>query len=148
MKPKTKRHLLLAAALGAAGTALAFITFGNIGDNLVYYWDTSQLVEAGDDAIGATVRLGGLVKDGTVQWDADKNFLQFEITDNKNTVPVEVNGAPPQMFRESIGVVVEGTMDKRGVFTSDRLMVKHSNEYRAPAEGEKTADLYKTVEDI
>ena len=39
---------------------------------------------------------------------------------------------PPQMFREGIGVVVEGTMTQAGHFESQRLMVSHDNEYRAP----------------
>jgi cytochrome c-type biogenesis protein CcmE len=50
------------------------------------------------------------------------------------------------MFREGIGVVVEGTVNAAGVFQSDRLMVKHSNEYKAPVEGASVADLYETVE--
>ena len=54
--------------------------------------------------------------------------------------------APPQMFREGIGVVVEGTMTKANVFESSRLMVKHSNEYKAPKEGATVEDLYQTVE--
>ena len=33
------------------------------------------------------------------------------------------------------GVVVEGTMLRAGWFKSDRLMVSHNNEYRAPKAG-------------
>ena len=36
------------------------------------------------------------------------------------------------MFREGIGVVLEGTMNESGQFTTARLMVKHDNEYQAP----------------
>jgi cytochrome c-type biogenesis protein CcmE len=39
------------------------------------------------------------------------------------------------MFRENIGVVVEGTMSRAGRFESSRLMVSHGNEYKAPAKG-------------
>ena len=55
------------------------------------------------------------------------------------------------MFREGIGVVVEGTMVKSsegGIVRSERLMVKHSNEYKAPEEGVDSKDLYKTVEGL
>jgi len=52
------------------------------------------------------------------------------------------------MFREGIGVVVEGTMTQGGVFKSSRLMVKHSNEYKAPKEGASVEDLYETVESM
>jgi cytochrome c-type biogenesis protein CcmE len=36
------------------------------------------------------------------------------------------------MFRAGIGVVLEGTLAADGHFQTDRLMVKHDNEYRAP----------------
>ena len=37
------RRLFLVGALAVAAAALAFVAFGNIGDNLVYYWDVGQL---------------------------------------------------------------------------------------------------------
>jgi len=145
------RRVFLVVALLVAASALAFVGLGNIGDNLVYYWDVGQLQEAGDKAIGATIRLGGVVKDGSVDWKPEENHLEFIVTDGDREVPVECSGAPPQMFREGIGVVVEGTMTPAGVFTSERLMVKHSNEYKAPEEGmtaEERKELYRTVEDL
>ena len=145
------RRVFLVVALMVAASALGFIVFGNMGENLVYYWDVGELRAAGDDAVGATIRLGGVVKEGTVDWRPDDSQLDFIITDGTQEVPVECSGAPPQMFREGIGVVVEGTMTRSGKFTSERLMVKHSNEYKAPEEG-MTADerkqLYRTVEDL
>lgn len=148
MSPQGQRRLFLVGALVVAGAALGFISFGNIGENLVYYWDPSQLTEAGDKGVGATVRLGGLVKAGTVDWKQAEGQLHFSVTDGKSEVAVHATGAPPQMFREGIGVVVEGTMTKAGVFEADRLMVKHSNEYRAPEEGKAPGDVYKTVEEL
>ena len=65
------RRMFLAGALLVAGAALAVIAFGNIGENLVYYWDPSQLVAAGDKSIGATIRLGGVVKEGTMNWNPE-----------------------------------------------------------------------------
>ena len=134
MSPTASRRLFLIGALVGAGAALGAISFGNIGENLVYYWDVTQLVERRAEAAGAVVRLGGQVQPGTVDWNQEQNLLRFTITDGKQTVPVECTGAPPQMFREGIGVVVEGTVTSSGVFSSDRLMVKHSNEYKAPSE--------------
>ena len=51
------------------------------------------------------------------------------------------------MFREGIGVVVEGTMTTGGTFETDRVMVKHSNEYKAPVEGVDSKELYKTLKE-
>ena len=56
---------------------------------------------------------------------------------NARSVPVTSNELPPQMFRENIGVVVEGTFDSSQTFTAQRLMVKHSNEYRPPTDPAK-----------
>ena len=143
-----KRRMFLVGALTVAAAALGFVAFGNIGENLVYYWDPSQLVAAGDKSVGATIRLGGVVKAGTMDWNPDASELEFVVSDGKEDVAVHCQGAPPQMFREGIGVVVEGTMTKAGVFESSRLMVKHSNEYKAPEEGVSVEDLYQTVESL
>ena len=143
-----QRRIALVVSLLVAGAALAFVSFGNIGENLVYYWNPTQLVEAGDKSIGATIRLGGVVKGGTVDWQPDDEALAFVVSDGTEEVSVECSGAPPQMFREGIGVVVEGTMTQGGVFKSSRLMVKHSNEYKAPKEGASVEDLYETVESM
>jgi len=148
MSPGAKRRLFLVGALLVAGGALGMIAFGNIGQNLVYYWDPSQLVAAGDKGVGASIRLGGLVKPGSLDWKQDLGELHFQVTDGKQTVDVHATGAPPQMFREGIGVVVEGTMTNAGVFEADRLMVKHSNEYRAPEAGKDPTEMYKTVEGL
>ncbi|MDX1385174.1 MAG: cytochrome c maturation protein CcmE [Thermoanaerobaculia bacterium] len=130
---KRRRIFAVAAVLVIAGV-MAFLAYGNIGENLVYYWGPTELAEAGDDAVGASVRLGGLVVPGSIQRSADSLDLRFEVTDGTTTVPVYASTVPPAMFRGGIGVVVEGTARPDGVFESRRLMVKHDNEYRAPGE--------------
>ncbi len=127
----------IGAMVAIAGVALAVLAFGNLGDNLVYYWTPSELQAAGDDAYGATVRLSGMVVADSVDFDNDSTDLAFTITDGEATTRVEGKGMPPQMFREGIGVVVEGELGKDGVFEVRELMVKHNNEYQAPEDGEK-----------
>ncbi len=122
-------------ALALAGGALAFVAWGNLGENLVYYWSPTELASAGDNAIGATVRLGGMVQPGTLDWTPGEPGT-FQISDGNETVTVSASGIPPQMFREGIGVVVEGTYQTDGLFHTERIMVKHGNEYRAPEDGQ------------
>ena len=138
VSPRTKLFAVIALAI--AGAAFAFISLGGLGENLVYYWGPSDLRANADKAIGATIRLGGQVAPRSIK-------LSFDVTDGKAQVPVQATGVPPAMFRESIGVVVEGTMTAQGHFTSNRLMVSHDNEYRAPKEGEQvdTEALIKQV---
>jgi cytochrome c-type biogenesis protein CcmE len=63
--------------------------------------------------------------------------LEFDVKDATGIVHVKSSGVPPQMFRENIGVVVDGTMTRSGYFQCNRLMVSHNNEYRAPKGGHK-----------
>ena len=123
-------------ALAVAAIAFAVITAGGIGENLVYYWGPKELRGAGDKAIGATIRLGGQVGKGSIR-QLGGSTLEFDVVDDQASVRVRTSSIPPQMFREEIGVVVEGTMTKAGSFESKRLMVSHGNEYRAPEDGEK-----------
>lgn len=140
-------YLLIALAIAAIGFAV--IAGSGISRNLVYYWSPTDITHAGDKAYGATIRLGGLVAPGSVQM-GNGSLLDFDVTDNHTTVHVKSTGVPPQMFREGIGVVVEGTMSRGGYFQSDRLMVSHNNEYRAPKAGERVnaKDLIKTTKGL
>lgn len=137
-------------ALAVAVVAFLVIALGGIGENLVYYWGPAEIREAGDKAVGATIRLGGQVAPGSIVIGGGASGLQFDVTDGKAVVPVRSQGVPPQMFREGIGVVVEGTMTPGGWFESQRLMVSHGNEYQAPADGDPAdvQDLMKTTEGL
>lgn len=126
-------------ALAVAGAALLFVAVGGIGENLVYYWGPKELRAAGDKAIGATIRLGGQVALGSVKRGHGVSNLEFDVTDGASSVHVVSRGVPPQLFRDRIGVVVEGSVRKDGTFESRRLMVSHDNQYRAP--GDKDEDI-------
>ena len=126
------RRLLLLAAGAAVAIALSVLAFGNVGENLVYYWSPSEVHEAGPEAIGASIRLGGLVENGSVSRSEDGLTLEFTVTDGTSQIDVRTTAVPPAMFREGIGVVLEGTMGPNGQFATSRLLVKHDNEYQAP----------------
>lgn len=133
--------LTLLVVLGGFG----YLIYGGLDDNLVYFLTPSELMAKGDSAHGKPVRLGGMVVPGTVKWDAKTIDLRFTLSDNKGKIDVHSKKAPPQMFREGQGVVVEGRLANNGVFESTSLMVKHSNEYKAPHDAEKPEDAYKTL---
>src|SRR6267143_5408732 len=134
---RTKWFALGALAIAAA--AFLFIAIGGIGENLVYYWGPKELVAAGSKAAGASIRLGGQVAVGSVKRGDGVSNLEFDVTDGTAMVHVISRGVPPQLFRDRIGVVVEGTLAKDGTFEGQRLMVSHDNKYRAPAD--KNVDI-------
>jgi cytochrome c-type biogenesis protein CcmE len=92
--------------------------------------------------------LGGVVQKDSIDWDPATLKLNFRVGMQAEGGPASVlvnsTGAPPQMFQEGIGAVVEGEYDGK-MFHADRVMVKHSNEYRAPTAGERPQELYKTL---
>ena len=135
MRRKTRRFMI--AAFAAAIAAFLVIAYGGISKNLVYYWTPTDLHAAGNKAYGATIRLGGMVAPHSVKGRNGASGLEFDVKDATGIVHVKSTGVPPQMFRENIGVVVEGTMTRSGYFQCNRLMVSHNNEYRSPKAGEK-----------
>ena len=151
MTPEMRNRLLAVGALAVAAAALAFISFGKIGDNLVYYWSPSDMLAQGSKAYGPTIRLGGIVVPGTIEWNAAHTALTFQVADNDkpeaSKVTVQCDQVPPQMFREKIGVVVEGTFDSSQSFKTSRLMVNHSNEYKPPKPGEDPKKWKESLED-
>ncbi len=123
----------------------AWLLFGGLEKNVVFFLTPQELLAKGTEGVGVPVRLGGRVKPGSVKWDAQSLDLRFTVTDGAREMPVHSTGAPPQMFRDGMGVVVEGRVGAGGVFDATGLMVKHSNEYRPPKPGEEAHEKYKTL---
>ena len=123
----------------------AWLLFGGLEKNVVFFLTPRELLAKGRDGVGVPVRLGGQVKPGSMTWDAKTLDLRFTVTDGAKEIPVHSTGAPPQMFRDGMGVVVEGRVGQAGVFQATNLMVKHSNEYRAPKPGKDAHEKSKTL---
>jgi cytochrome c-type biogenesis protein CcmE len=134
--PLSSRKLRWLAVIAVATTATIYlvIAFSGIGKNLVYYWGPTQVRAAGAKAVHAAIRLGGMVAAGSIVRGHRPSELEFDVVDAGARIHVKSHGVPPQLFREGIGVVVEGTMTAQGYFAGDRLLVSHSNEYRAPSD--------------
>ncbi|MGH7540765.1 MAG: cytochrome c maturation protein CcmE [Gemmatimonadota bacterium] len=140
-----RNRLWMLAGLIAIGGAIALLAAGGLSENMVFFLTPTELDAKTPAVYGAPVRLGGQVKPGSVAWDADTRELRFVITDAEAEIAVESTGAPPQMFGDGIGVVVEGTYGEDHVFRSTNLMVKHSNEYRPPAEGHDPKEAFESL---
>ena len=134
--------------LGGAAVILGvfgWLLFGGLQKNMVFFLTPRELLAKGTEGVGVPVRLGGQVKPGSVKWDAQALDLRFTVTDGGGEILVRSTGAPPQMFRDGMGVIVEGRVGAGGVFEASNLMVKHSNEYRAPKPGEEAHERYKEL---
>lgn len=135
----------MAAGLLAILGALALLVIGGLRENVVYFLTPSELHARGSSVYETPVRLGGRVQPGSVEWEAETRRLRFIVTDGARQVPVHSTGAPPAMFQDGMGVVVEGRFGRNGVFESHNVMVKHSNEYRPPEEGEHPRRMFRSL---
>lgn len=145
MQKRTKKWIASSIALIIILGGLGILLFGKLEKNIVYFVTPSELLAKGDLAYDQPIRLGGSVKKGSIIWDSKAIHLQFLLSDGSKDIPVVSHATPPQMFQEEMGIVVEGKLTKSGSFESDRLMVRHSNEYHPPKEGEKPEILYKDL---
>lgn len=112
----------------AAGL-LAVLTFLllNLSNNLVFFSTPTELLESTAEP-DRRLRLGGQVAVGTFVQDAN-GVLTFRVTDGRFAVDVVHTGAPPGLFKEGRGVVLEGLWDGTH-FLSDSMLVKHDEQYR------------------
>jgi cytochrome c-type biogenesis protein CcmE len=141
----TKQKRFLIGGIVVIVAAFAYLLYGGLNENVVYFLTPHELLAKGTRAVDVPVRLGGQVKPGSVKWNDSTLDLRFTITDGTTDVAVASHGAPPQMFRDGMGVVVEGRYLPNGVFNSTSLMVKHSNEDRPPKPGESPEKAAKTL---
>ncbi len=132
MKKKIVYGLLGVVVLVAAG----FMISRALSTSLVYFMLPSEYARDAESFEGRRIRLGGMVEPGSVAYDDAQLQLTFAVTDSLASYPVVYDGAPPDLFQENGGVVIEGRFDHSGVFVGDNLLVKHSADYHPPPEGE------------
>jgi cytochrome c-type biogenesis protein CcmE len=131
LPPRGRRWGLLLGVAIVVGV-IAYLAFSSVGSALVYYVTPTELL-ARDDPSGETVRLGGLVKPGSIQGEAPD--LTFILTDGTTEITVRALAAPTRSFREGVGAVVEGQLNAQGLFEANEVIVKHDENYVAPSEG-------------
>jgi cytochrome c-type biogenesis protein CcmE len=126
MTRKQRRLTLIGAGLGVLGLAAALVLFA-LKDSIVFFNSPTDVVEK-HIAPGSRIRLGGLVKQGTLK-RGDNLQVSFEVTDGNKSVPVSYTGILPDLFREGQGVVTEGALNAAGTFKADSVLAKHDETY-------------------
>ena len=128
MTAKSKRLFVIAGIASLLGIA-AMLVLGALRDNIVFFYTPSEINQS-DRQSGRQLRLGGLVKDGSVKIDGMQSV--FVVTDGSAHITVRYNDALPSLFREGQGVVAEGQIEN-GIFMAQNVLAKHDENYM-PAE--------------
>ena len=95
--------------------------------NIDLYFTPEQLLAANPRPMNR-VRIGGMVKDGSIKRNNDLS-LSFIVTDYKCDLQVVYNGILPDLFKSSQGVVALGHLNADQVFVADQILAKHDENY-------------------
>ena len=126
MTRKQRRLVLISVGVGVLGIAAGLVLTA-LTDSIVFFNSPTDVVEKKVQP-GSRIRLGGLVKPGTLQ-RGDQLAVRFEVTDGNRAIAVSYQGILPDLFREGQGVVAEGTLEPGGGFKADSVLAKHDEKY-------------------
>jgi cytochrome c-type biogenesis protein CcmE len=129
MMTRRRRRLWILVACGVGFGSATALTLSAFSSNLVFFVSPSDLAKQPDN--GRNVRLGGLVKEGSVHRETVDGhaFVTFDVTDRTTAVKVRYAGIPPDLFREGQSVVVLGTLQPGGTFRASEVLAKHDENY-------------------
>ena len=136
-KPKHQRLVLILAALLAVSAAVLLAMWG-LKDRAAYFYTPADIA-AGKAPDATAMRLGGMVEAGSLAKLPDGVSVRFSVIDGDARTPVTYRGILPDLFREGIGVVAEGQM-QRGTFVADTILAKHDERYMPPQLGNDAAE--------
>ena len=126
MTRRQRRLTLIGSALGVLGLALALVLFA-MRDSIVFFHAPAEIA-AKNVQPGTRLRLGGLVKEGSVV-RGEAQQIAFEVRDAQASVRVRYQGLLPDLFREGQGVVAEGVLETSGTFRADTVLARHDETY-------------------
>jgi cytochrome c-type biogenesis protein CcmE len=139
--PKKKQTRYVVAVAGCLVAVFAVIVLTIVlAENVVYYRTVSEAVKERKDQGSDRFRLAGAVVPGSINERA--HSVEFKLTDGKRTVTVVHQGERPALFKKNAPVLCEGKWSAAAVgapFDSDRILIKHGNEYKPPKVDTKKA---------
>lgn len=133
LRPKNQRLLLALAAILALAAAAGLALWG-LQDRAAYFVTPTDLATTSYDP-DQPLRLGGMVREGSVEKLADGVTTRFTVEDLDHRTHVTFRGILPDLFREGSGVVAEGRLRPDGSFDADKILAKHDERYMPPELG-------------
>ena len=132
MHPKRRSRLFVVLFLVVgAGISVALVLTA-LNENLNMFYPPEQ-VAGGEAPVGAQIRAGGMVLDGSISRDHETLDVSFVLTDYEGAeFTVIYSGILPDLFREGQGVIVQGQLQSDGDFRASQVLAKHDETYMPP----------------
>ena len=129
MNKKSQKRLILILTVLVVGGALISLVFSSFTGALVYFYTPTEILQKSDTLNGKTVRIGGMVQEGSLVKESGTLKIRFLVTDGQKLFPVRYDGMLPDLFREGQGVIVEGVWQSGQDFAASSILAKHSEDY-------------------
>lgn len=126
---KQRLYLVLFVVLFSS-VAVGLVLYGMSG-NINLFFPPADVV-AGKAPVGQSIRVGGMVVDGSIVRSDDTLEVRFELTDYAASVPVTYTGILPDLFDEGQGAVASGKLDAQGLLVASEVLAKHDENYMPP----------------
>ena len=131
MKPHRRKRLGIILFIATGLSVAVGLTLYALSQNIDLFYTPTQVAQ-GEVAAGQRIRIGGMVREGSLVSADDSLAVEFVATDYVHDVPIFHEGILPDLFREGQGIVVEGSLDTAGVFQASRVLAKHDENYMSP----------------
>lgn len=128
MKPARKRRLLIIGFILLGISGAVGLLFAALGNNMNHYYELTA-IEAGQAPVGKTIRVGGMVKAGSIKRTTGSLKLHFVVTDFTRDLTVSYEGILPDLFREGQGVLAKGKLLDKKHFIAEEILAKHDENY-------------------
>ena len=127
---KTKNRILIFLSIFALSIILTIFLLKTLRNNVLYFYSPSEVSKSDENSFKNNIRLGGMVKPGSVE--TDNNKIKFIVTDYEKEIIVIYQGTVPALFAEGKGVVAEGKLQDKKIFLAKRILAKHDENYMPP----------------
>jgi cytochrome c-type biogenesis protein CcmE len=117
-------------AIGAIAVALTYLVYGGVKDTMVYYLTVEELKGRIPSVYKEKVRVSGTVVPGSIRKELDGS-LEFKIADGDQSIDVRYRGIIPDIFRDGVQAVVEGSYTPENVFQAKILLAKCPTKYES-----------------
>ena len=141
LSKKTRTGIVFMTFLLALAIAIVYGILKSLEENVVYFFSPTEIYNKEDISFNKKIRVGGLVKDGSII--NNQTSINFIVTDLNNEIIVSYKGSLPNLFSEGKGVVAEGKLKDKKYFIADKILAKHDENYMPP---EVSKILKKTKE--
>ena len=127
---KVKSRIIFLTLLLFILISSIFFIINTLNNNLLYFKTPSDVKNNINIKINQPMRLGGMVKENSIEISSEK--INFIVTDFKNEINVVYSGVVPNLFSEGKGVVAEGYLKDRSFFEATKILAKHDENYMPP----------------